>query len=102
MYIYLLVIAAYFWLMLLAWKVWDQVKHCSPERKQTHFAQHQVVFAIAIAVLAICLSVATMSGFGLPHGILGRWWVIFDVAVAFMIAAQLKYLEHSLSAGRQG
>lgn len=83
-------------------KVWRLSCGSDPKRMLTHFAQHQVVFVACVSGFAVVLCVVTAAYQAESYGWLGRWWALFDVLIGFVLLAQLKNLELSLTAGRQG
>lgn len=101
-YHYMPVVAVFGWVLWCAGRVWVLALRSDPKRHITYFAQHQVVFAITLSVMAVSLSVITVAHAPPENNWLSKWWAGFDIAVALALLAQLRNLKHSLTAGRHG
>jgi len=100
--VYVLVALAFIWVARSCFYVWHLTQVADPKRNLTHFAQHQVVLIFAASAFGVGLCFVTASLQECGVGSLSRWWAVFDVLLAIILLAQLKNLEVSLSAGRQG
>lgn len=100
--IYLIVGAVCLWVVFCCGRVWLLLQLANQHRKLTHFAQHQVVLISLSSMFCVGLCAVTAYSMADEYGVLSRWWAMFDVFVCIIMLGQIKYLEQTLLAGRQG
>lgn len=98
---YIVVAVAFGWVLFRCLQVWQLARRANPDWLVTHYAQWQIVFCVAVSLLALSLSFYMVLFQQWQGGGLSHWWALFDVFVAFALLSMLGFFKKSLSAKRK-